>query len=390
MSIFSCSIITLIWTRKTTLSMPYDRNVPYNELPFLPPSKEVEEDITILKKLVTASRALASVNASVLRLPNPTMLVNTVALREAKSSTAIENIFTTEDELYKAVSDLIQEEKADVATKEVLRYREALWEGYVKMNEKSSIDQEVILGVFREVKNTNASFRSPATQTIIKRGNSEFRSGETVYTPPRGEQLLQDLMGNWVEYLSNDSAYPIDPLLKMCISHYQFEAIHPFADGNGRTGRILNQLYLVNKKLLDLPVLYLSKYIITYKEDYYYHLGAVTQRGDWKSWILFMLDAVEKTSILTESLIRDIITQMEATLAHGKSKIKWYSREINELIFSQPYLKSKTLGSFMGVSSRTTLTKYFVELTAAKILFPKKDGKEVYYVNEELVRILGD
>jgi Fic family protein len=203
-------------------------------------------------------------------------------------------------------------------------------------------------------------------------------------------KLLQDLMGNWIEYLSNDVAYPIDPLLKMCISHYQFEAIHPFADGNGRTGRILNQLYLVNKRLLDLPVLYLSKYIITYKEDYYYHLGGVTQLGDWKTWILFMLEAVEKTSILTEDLIREIITQMEATLAHGKSKIKWYSKEVNELIFSQPYLKPKSLGLLMGVSSRTTLTKYFSELVDAKILFPKKDGKEIYYVNEELVRILGD
>ncbi|MEB2786313.1 Fic family protein [Algoriphagus persicinus] len=370
--------------------MPYDRNIPFNDLPLLPVSKEVEEDITVLKKLVTASRALASVNASVLRLPNPTMLVNTIALQEAKSSTAIENIFTTEDELYKAVSDLIQEERADSATKEVLRYREALWEGYATMKDKSRINQEVILGVFREVKNTNAGIRSPATQTIIKRGNSEFRSGETVYTPPRGEKILQDLMENWTEYLGNDTNFPTDPLVKMCISHYQFEAIHPFADGNGRTGRILNQLYLVNKRLLDLPVLYLSKYIIVHKEDYYYHLGAVTQRGDWKSWILFMLEAVEKTSKLTEDLIHEIIVQMEATLAHGKSKIKWYSKEVNELIFSQPYLKSKTLGELMGVSSRTTLTKYFSELAEAKILFPKKDGKEVYYVNEELVRILGD
>ncbi|WP_192348332.1 Fic family protein [Algoriphagus sp. Y33] len=370
--------------------MPYDRNIPFNDLPLLPLSREVEEDITILKKLVTSSRALASVNASVLRLPNPTMLVNTIALQEAKSSTAIENIFTTEDELYKAVSDLIQEERADSATKEVLRYREALWEGYATMKDKSSINQDVILGVFREVKNTNAGFRSPATQTIIKRGNSEFRSGETVYTPPRGEKLLQDLMDNWTEYLGNDDDFPTDPLLKMCISHYQFEAIHPFADGNGRTGRILNQLYLVNKKLLDLPVLYLSKYIITYKEDYYYHLGGVTQRADWKTWILFMLEAVEKTSILTEDLIRQIIVQMNATLEYGKSKIKWYSKEVNELVFSQPYLKPKTLGELMGVSSRTTLTKYFSELVEAKILFPKKDGKEVYYVNEELVSILGD
>jgi Fic family protein len=136
-----------------------------------------------------------------------------------------------------------------------------------------------------------------------------------------------------------------------------------------------------------MPVLYLSKYIITYKEDYYNHLGAVTQRGDWKPWILFMLEAVEKTSVLTEDLIHEISNQTEATLVHGKSKIKWYSKEINELIFSQPYLKSKSLGSIMGVSSGTTLTKYFLELKEAKILFPKKDGKEVYYINEELVRI---
>jgi len=370
--------------------MPYDRSIPYNELPLLPPAKQVEEDISVLKKLVTASRSLASVNASFLRLPNPTMLVNTIALQEAKSSTAIENIFTTEDELYKAVSGTIQEGRADSATKEVLRYREAIWEGYEAMRGNSGITQEVILGVFREVKNTNAGFRSPATQTIIKRGNSEFRSGETIYTPPRDEEILRDLIENWIEYLSNDSDFPTDPLLKMCISHYQFEAIHPFADGNGRTGRILNQLYLVNKKLLDLPVLYLSKYIIINKENYYNHLGGVTQRGDWKSWILYMLEAVEKTAILTENLILEIIVQMEATFEHGKSKIKWYSKEVNELVFSQPYLKSKTLGERMGVSSRTTLTKYFSELADAKILIPKKDGKEIYYVNEELVRILGD
>lgn len=370
--------------------MPYDQNFPFNELPLLPPCKNVEEDVEVLRKLVTASRALASVNASVLRLPNPTMLVNTIALQEAKVSTAIENIFTTEEELYKAVSDLIQEERADAATKEVLRYREALWDGFTRMKEKQKINEDVVLGIFRAVKNTNAGFRSPASQAVIKRGNSEFRSGETVYTPPRGEKVLQDLMVNWVEYMGDDQQFPADPLLKMCIAHYQFEAIHPFSDGNGQTGRVLNLLYLVQERLLDLPVLYLSKYIIVHKEDYYYHLSGVTQRGDWKSWILYMLDAVEKTAVLTQDLIGEMSVQMAATLEYGKSKIRWYSKEVNELIYSQPYLKAKTLGELLKVSSRTTLTKYFAELSDAKILFPKKDGKEVYYVNEELVRILGD
>jgi len=370
--------------------MPYDRIVPFNDLPILPPSQAIEDDIVILKKLVTASRALASVNSAVLRFPNPTMLVNTIALQEAKTSTEIENIFTTEDELYKAISDTIQEEKANASTKEVLRYREALWQGFSKMNENQGINLEVILGIFQAVKNTSSGYRSPASQTVIKRGNSEFRSGEIVYTPPRGEKLIQNLMQNLLSFLSDNSSFPTDPLLKMCIAHYQFEAIHPFSDGNGRTGRILNLLYLVQEKLLNIPVLYLSKYIIVHKEDYYYHLAGVAQRGDWKSWILYMLDAVEKTSVLTQDLVEGIFNQMEATLEFGKSKIKWYSKEVNELLFSQPYLKPKLLGDMLQLNSRTTLTKYFSELIDVGILASKKDGKEVFYVNEELVRILGN
>jgi len=370
--------------------MPYDRTVPFNDLPILPPSQAIEDDIVILKKLVTASRALASVNSAVLRFPNPTMLVNTIALQEAKTSTEIENIFTNEDELYKAISDTIQEGKANASTKEVLRYREALWQGFSKMNENQGINLEVILGIFQAVKNTSSGYRSPASQTVIKRGNSEFRSGEIVYTPPRGEKLIQNLMQNLLSFLSDNSSFPTDPLLKMCIAHYQFEAIHPFSDGNGRTGRILNLLYLVQEKLLNIPVLYLSKYIIVHKEDYYYHLAGVAQRGDWKSWILYMLDAVEKTSVLTQDLVEGIFNQMEATLEFGKSKIKWYSKEVNELLFSQPYLKPKLLGDMLQLNSRTTLTKYFSELIDVGILASKKDGKEVFYVNEELVRILGN
>jgi len=366
----------------------YDRNIPYNELPLLPPASDFENDPEILKKLVFASRALASVDSNVLRLPNPYMLVNTIALQEAKASTAIENIFTTEDELYKAISDDINELKANPATKEVLRYREALWEGNRQLEEQKTINLTLITGIFKQVKSTQTGLRSPQAQIVIKQGLSEFRTGETIYTPPRGEGVIEKLMENLIEYLNDDIKYPADPLLKMCVAHYQFEAIHPFADGNGRTGRILNLLYLVNKGLLSKPVLYLSKYIIANKDEYYFGLNAVTQRQSWKSWILYMLDAVEKTSVLTNRLINDTIKQMDATLEHGRKHIKWYTQEVNEALFSQPYSRSKTVGELVGKTSRTTISKYMDELVNARILSPKKEGSEVYYINDDLIRIL--
>lgn len=366
----------------------YDRTVPFNGLPLVSSLAEVENDPEILKKLVKASRALANVNGNVMRLPNPYMLVNTIALQEAKTSTAIENIFTTEDELYKAISDTANEEKANPATKEVLRYREALWEGYRQLQDDKMISLALITKIFQQVKNTSAGLRSPQAQVVIKQAQSEFRTGEVIYTPPRGEGLLEKLMSNLEEYLNNDEKYPTDPLLKMCVAHYQFEAIHPFQDGNGRTGRILNLLYLVNKGLLSKPVLYLSKYIIVNKDDYYFNLGAVTQRGAWKPWMMYMLDAVEKTAELTNRLINEIVVQMEATLEHGKKKITWYNKDVNEALFSQPYSRGKTIGEAIGKTSRTTINRYINELLEAKIITQKKDGTEVYYLNDDLVRIL--
>jgi Fic family protein len=367
----------------------FDRNQPYNELPPLPPGDMVENDPEILKKLVVASRALASVNSYVQRLPNPLMLVNTIALQEAKTSTAIENIFTTEDELYKAVSQKVNEASANPATKEVLRYREALWNGYKYLKENEEVSLLLILGIFQEIKDTQAGVRPPQAQVVIKRGASEGRPSEIIYTPPRGEHVLEEFLKNLMDFLNNDAKYPMDPLVKMCIAHYQFEAIHPFQDGNGRTGRVLNLLYLVQKGLLSQPILYLSKYIILHKEDYYYRLGGVTEHGDWKAWILYMLDAVEKTSIITHSLIHEIVLQMEASWQHGKQKIKWYSKEVNEAIFSQPYCRFKTIEDVVGITSRTTLTKYMNELVRIKLLTPKRDGKSMYFVNDDLVRILG-
>lgn len=366
----------------------YDRNTPFNDLPLLPPPGEIEEHPEILKKLVTASRALATMNGNVLRLPNPSMLINTISLQEAKTSTAIENIFTTEDELYKAISDTTNEEKANPAAKEVLRYREALWEGFKRMSKDKTISRELITRIFQQVKNTAAGVRPPQAQVVIRLGQSEFRTGDIVYTPPRGADIIEKLLNNLEEYLNDDRKFPTDPLLKMCIAHYQFEAIHPFQDGNGRTGRIINLLYMVNKGLLSAPVLYLSKYIIVNKDDYYYRLSAVTQRGAWKEWILYMLDAVEKTSELTNRLICEIVDQMIATLKYGKEHIDWYGKEVNEALFSQPYSRIKTIGLSIGKTSRTTINRYIEQLVQAKILTPRKDAKEMYYLNDDLIRIL--
>ena len=195
-------------------------------------------------------------------------------------------------------------------------------------------------------------------------------------------------MENLIHYLNDNKKGATDPLLKMAITHYQFEAIHPFSDGNGRTGRILNLLYLVNTGLLSHPVLYLSKYIIENKDDYYYNLSMITQRKSWKSWIIYMLTAVEETAGYTNRIIDEIIGQMRATLDYAKGELKWYNKEINEALFTQPYIKPKIIGNILGRTSRTTLTKYMTELTRLKILSVKQDGKEVYYINNDLVRIL--
>ena len=367
--------------------LPYDRTKPYNHLPLLPPSSDII-DKEVLLKWGLASRALATLNKNILRLPNPNMLVNTITLQEAKSSSEIENIFTTEDELYKAISDSVKEAGANHNTKEVLRYREALWEGYRTIAKKGKIDLASIIKIFKQVKNTNEGIRPPQSQVVIKRGNSEFKQGEIIYTPPRGKGIVEEKIENLIEYLNDNKKDTTDPLLKMAIAHYQFEAIHPFSDGNGRTGRILNLLYLVNQGLMTHPVLYLSKYIIENKDDYYHKLGAVTQRNSWKNWIMYMLTAVEQTSKHTNQTIDDIINQMQATLEYGKTELKWYNKEINEALFTQPYIKPKVIGDILGRTSRTTLTKYMSDLTKLKILSLKEDGKEVYYINNDLVRIL--
>ena len=367
------------------MKIQFNRNIPYNNLPDLPPpDKTIDREV--LMKWGLASRALAELNKNILRIPNPTMLINTISLQEAQSSTAIENIFTTEDELYKAVSDTIKEENANPATKEVLRYREALWGGYNTLLKNKKFDKSVAIKIFRQIKNTTQGIRSPQSLTVIKRGQSDLRPGEVIYTPPRGEGIIEEKINNLFEFLN--TANNMDPLLKMVIAHYQFEAIHPFSDGNGRTGRILNLLYLIDQKLLSHPVLYLSNYIINHKDDYYHLLSGVTQRQDWKPWIMYMLDAVEKTSRLSNQKIDDILAQMDSTYKYVHEKLKWYTLELNQALFSQPYIKQKLIGEITGATSRTTLTKYMQQLMALGVLSANEEGREVFYVNNDLLNIL--
>jgi len=365
----------------------FDRNLPFNDLPNLPPSALIL-DAEILIKWGLASRNLAELNKNLLRMPNPSMLINTIGLREAKTSTEIENIFTTDDELYRAISSQLREEHASPSTKEVLRYREALWGGYQLIKRENRVTEDVILTVFQKTKNTTQGFRPPQSLTVIRRGNSELRPGEVIYTPPRGEQIIQDKIQNLLEF---QNLYPeIDPLLKMAIAHYQFEAIHPFTDGNGRTGRILNLLYLVDQGLLSQPVLFLSRYILDNKTDYYHLLAGVTQRAAWKPWLLFMMEAVEQTAKQTNQMIDDIMDQKEATLQTAKRNISWYSSEFNDLLFSQPYIKQDRIKDAFNIKSRTTLVKYANELKHQGIVSSIYDKKEVYYINNDLVRILAE
>ena len=286
------------------------------------------------------------------------------------------------------LSDIKDFEKTNPAAKEAIRYREALWAGYADIMKSGKIEVSTIINIYQKVKNTASGFRSPQSIVYIKRGDSEFRSGEIIYTPPRGNEVLLNKMENLIAYLNDPDLHLMDPLIKMAIAHYQFEAIHPFSDGNGRTGRILNLLYLVNEGLLSRPVLYLSKYIIEHKEEYYHKLAAVTQQGSWKPWITFMMLAVENTAKHTNFLVDSIIDQMNATYEYGKKELKWYSREINDAFYMQPYIKLNTIEALVQKTSRTTLSKYTAQLVDLGILTPKQIGHQTIYLNNDLFRIL--
>lgn len=373
--------------------MPYqinpDRNIPWNNLPELPLAKELYQSVEIYEQLGNAKAALGRLQGRSITIPNQGLLINSISLQEAKASSAIENIFTTDDELYKAYSE---EQFKDLQgpEKEILNYREALWQGYEYLRNASRIDEKYFILMYRVVSRFNDGIRTPVAQTYIKQGGSGPNAGKAHYTPPRGNGVIEAKMRNLIDFMNDDERYPMDSLLKMAIGHFQFEAIHPFRDGNGRTGRIFNIHYLTKKGLLDYPILFLSRYIMENKKDYYSGLSGVSQRGDWKTWLLFMLKTVETTSNLTYDKINEIITAKDAILdaiaQHGG--ISRPELLVNAL-FTHPFTRVKHLTELQYYAENTA-RKYLDELTTLGILEKRMITGSAYYLNLELYRILSE
>jgi Fic family protein len=361
--------------------MSYNRNEPYNDLPDLPPKTEIES-AEILKLSIRANRLLAELKGYCQTLPNPNLLLNTIVLQESKESNAIENIVTTQDELYRATLE-IGDSIRNSAAKEVIQYRQAMYWGLEKMKEQGIITANLLIGIMQQLRNTQSGLRSaPGTKL------ANPYTQEIVYTPPFGTDIIQQKLANLELFMNMDDQSELDPLVKMALIHYQFEAIHPFSDGNGRTGRILNVLYLIQQNLIGLPVLYLSYYIIQNKQEYYRLLREVTEEGNWKGWVAFILRGVAETADMTLKKINLILesktqSEQEMKAALGSS----YTREINDLIFSYPYIKIKVLEQHR-IARRQTASVYLQKLTRQGLLTPAKIGKETYYINHRLMHIL--
>jgi len=367
--------------------IPYESNQPYNHLPLLPPPDDKVISVEMMLAVNKANKALAELKGFAKTLPNQSMLVNTISLREAKASTEIENIFTTDDELYKALSGNDKELKGNV--KEVLRYRQALWEGYQGIKKKEMLDTALLIKIYQEIKEVKDGIRPPQTETTIKKRGSGLLGDAVVYTPPRGEKVIKEKLSNLIEYINNDEKYSYDPLIKLSISHYQFEAIHPFRDGNGRTGRILSILLMIQKQLLDVPILYLSAYIIENKDDYYALLNKVTTLQNWENWILYMLKAVEETAIYTINKIHEIDHLFQKTHELINHNLPHIRKETIEKIFEQPYVSPKTLLG-QSIKSINTAKKYLGQMEEFGIMVPEKVGKEIIYLNIDLLNLLSE
>lgn len=367
--------------------IPYDRNKPYNQLPLLPPPDEKVISIEILQAVNKANKALAELKGFARQLPNQSMLVNMISLREAKVSTEIENIFTTDDELYKLLSGNDTGLKGNA--KEVLRYRQALWEGYQDIQDKGDFDENIMIKIYQKIKEVKDGIRPSQTETTIKKRGSGMLGGSVVYTPPRGNKIIEEKLDNLIEYLNDDEKYNYDPLIKLAVSHYQFEAIHPFRDGNGRTGRILSILLMIQKQLLDVPILFLSAYIIENKDDYYTLLNKVTTLRNWKEWILYMLKAIEETAIFTIKKIQDIDHLFQKTIELISNELPHIRKETVEQIFEQPYVSPKALID-QNIKSLNTAKKYLGQMEELGIMIPKKVGREIIYLNIDLLNLLSE
>jgi Fic family protein len=359
--------------------MAYRSNEPFNDLPLLPPGANLETT-RVMRRCIAASRALAELKGAGNLIPNQTILINAIPLQEARLSSEIENIVTTQDELFRAT--IAPPSRMDPAVKEVLRYRTALRSGYDTLRQGTALDIDLILHVSGILMDSPARLRDEEPVIIEDAG-----AGVVLYTPPRGRARLVALLQNLVDFAVGPS--DLDPLIRMAVAHYQFEAIHPFDDGNGRTGRILNILALVQAGLLEIPVLYLSRYIIRNKQAYYRRLRAVTEEWDWEGWLLFMLAAVEETACWTTSRIHAIRELLDATTERCRQELpaRVYSRELIELIFVQPYIKIGILAG-AGIAERKTASEYLRELERIGVLASEKHGREMLYRNPALLEVL--
>lgn len=357
--------------------MSFTPTKPFNALPELPPKRDVETR-AVLKSCIKARAAIAELKVAGDLIPNQTVLINSIPLIEAQASSEIENIVTTTDRLFQYVGE--GPSGADPATKEALRYRTALFDGYESLKRRPmSVNTAVevcstIKGVAMDIRKT------PGTAL------ANDATGEVIYTPPEGEASLRTLLQNWERYLHE--AADVDPLIRMAVGHYQFEAIHPFTDGNGRTGRVINLLFLVEQELLSSPILYLSRYIIRNKARYYELLLGVTKEAAWEEWILFMLKAVSETARSTTEKISDIrqlIEKMAVQIREAAPKI--YSRELLELIFVQPYCR---IGDVVdaGLAKRQTASVHLKTLCEIGVLEERQAGREKLFVNPAFLELL--
>ena len=356
----------------------FDPKLPYNDLPPLPPPLELIETRAILKQCISARVALAELKQAAELIPNSAVLVNALPLLEARASSEIENIVTTTDKLFEFAD--VAEDKADPATKEALRYRTALYEG-TKMVQRRMLTTDMAIQIVSIVKGIELDLRAESGTTLRNRA-----SGEVIYTPPVGQKRLQAMLDNWADFMQEST--DIDPLVRMAVQHYQFEAIHPFADGNGRTGRILNILFLVEQGLLDSPILYLSRFIISNKAAYYLLLKDVTHAQKWEAWIHFVLEGVEETCTWTTAKIKAIRELMVHTAEYvHKCLPKIYSWELVELLFRQPYCRINNLVD-ADIAKRQTASVYLKQLCDLGILNEVKSGRENIFVHPKYIELL--
>lgn len=360
--------------------MAYNSNIPYNDLPNLGLADFVESP-DILRNLAKASRYLGELKGLCASLPDPQLLIHTIVLQESRDSSAIENIVTTQDELYKAA---LEGDTISHAAKEVLNYREALYVGLENMQaHQNLLTTNTMVEIVQTIKQNKAGIRNaPGT------GLKNAITGDTIYAPPCCEEVIREKMASLEQFINDADKSPLDPMVKMALIHYQFESIHPFADGNGRTGRILNALYLVQQELLTQPVLYLSSYIAKYKTEYYQLLRGVTEQNNWHDWVMYILTALSETAQLTTRIIRSMLllkeeyeTKMKETL--GSS----FSYDLLQLMFTVPYLKIE-LFEKKKIAHRQTASSWLNKLTVAKILKPHKLGRTTYFINYRLMELL--